>query len=64
MSFSGKSMDDLLVEVIEIPQHPWFIAAQFHPEFLSTPRDPHPLFVDFVRAAHANRSARGQEATP
>ncbi len=64
LSFSGKSMDDLLVEVIEIPQHPWFIAAQFHPEFLSTPRDPHPLFVDFVRAAHANRSARGQEATP
>ncbi len=64
LSFSGKSMDDLLVEVIEIPQHPWFIAAQFHPEFLSTPRDPHPLFVDFVRAAHENRAARGQEATP
>ena len=64
LSFSGKSMDDLLVEVIEIPQHPWFIAAQFHPEFLSTPRDPHPLFVDFVRAAHDSRSARGQEAMP
>lgn len=51
LSFSGKSMDDLLVEVIELPEHPWFIAAQFHPEFLSTPRDPHPLFVDFIRNA-------------
>ncbi len=58
LSFSGKSMDDLLVEVIEIPDHPWFIAAQFHPEFLSTPRDPHPLFVDFIRAAVANQTAR------
>ncbi len=52
LSISGKSMDDLLVEVVELPQHPWFIAAQFHPEFLSTPRDPHPLFVDFVSSAH------------
>jgi CTP synthase len=58
LSFSGKSMDDLLVEVIEIPEHPWFIAAQFHPEFLSTPRDPHPLFVDFIRAALAHQVAR------
>lgn len=57
LSFSGKSMDDLLVEVIEIPEHPWFIAAQFHPEFLSTPRDPHPLFVDFIRAARARRAS-------
>ena len=64
LRISGKSMDDLLVEIVELPEHPWFLACQFHPEFLSTPRDPHPLFVDFVRAAHANRSARGQEATP
>ena len=61
LSLSGKSMDDLLIEVIEIPDHPWFIASQFHPEFRSTPRDPHPLFVDFVRAARAGKEA-GQEA--
>ena len=50
MVFSGKSVDDL-VEVIEIPEHPWFIASQFHPEFTSTPRDGHPLFSGFVKAA-------------
>ncbi|RDZ29167.1 CTP synthase [Lysobacter silvisoli] len=50
---SAKSMDDLLVEMIELPksQHPWFLACQAHPEFLSTPRDGHPLFIGFVRAA-------------
>ena len=47
--FSGLSVDDL-VEMIEIPGHPWFIASQFHPEFTSNPRDGHPLFVSFVRA--------------
>jgi CTP synthase len=56
LSLSGKSMDDLLVEIVEIPDHPWFIATQFHPEFRSTPRDPHPLFVDFVRAAVARQA--------
>jgi len=50
---SAKSMDDLLVEMIELPRsrHPWFLACQAHPEFLSTPRDGHPLFVGFIRAA-------------
>ena len=48
---SAKSMDDLLVEMIELPNHPWFIACQAHPEFLSTPRDGHPLFIGFIRAA-------------
>ncbi|HET6587695.1 MAG TPA: CTP synthase [Oleiagrimonas sp.] len=50
---SGKSMDDLLVEIVELPpqQHPWFLACQAHPEFTSTPRDGHPLFNGFVRAA-------------
>ena len=47
--FSGLSVDDL-VEVIEIPSHPWFVASQFHPEFTSNPRDGHPLFKSFVRA--------------
>ena len=53
---SGKSMDDLLVEMVELPQHPWFIACQAHPEFLSTPRGGHPLFVGFVRAARESKA--------
>ncbi len=60
---SGRSMDDLLVEVIELEDHPWFLACQFHPEFTSTPRDGHPLFYGFVRAARAQRARRlGSEA--
>ena len=47
--FSGLSVDDL-VEMVEIPGHPWFIASQFHPEFTSNPRDGHPLFASFIRA--------------
>jgi CTP synthase len=50
MVFSGLSADDL-VEVVELPAHPWFLAVQFHPEFTSNPRDGHPLFTGFVRAA-------------
>ena len=50
--FSGLS-EDGLVEVIELPGHPWFIASQFHPEFTSTPRDGHPLFTSFINAARA-----------
>lgn len=49
---SGLSADNQLVEMIEIPSHPWFVAGQFHPEFNSTPRDGHPLFQGFVAAAH------------
>ncbi len=48
---SGRSSDGSLVEVVEIPDHPWFIACQFHPEFTSTPRDGHPLFSGFMQAA-------------
>lgn len=51
LRFSGKSIDGRLVEVIEIPDHPWFLACQFHPEFKSTPRKGHPLFTGFVAAA-------------
>ncbi|MBR9726522.1 CTP synthase [Shewanella intestini] len=51
LKFSGLSSDRKLVEMIEIPTHPWFIAGQFHPEFTSTPRDGHPLFEGFVAAA-------------
>ena len=53
--FSGLSVDDL-VEMIEIPAHPWFVASQFHPEFTSNPRDGHPLFISFIRAAAQARS--------
>ncbi|QSA95874.1 CTP synthase [Methylococcus sp. EFPC2] len=54
---SGKTLDGRLVEVIEIPDHPWFLACQFHPEFTSTPRDGHPLFTGFVRAARQHKKA-------
>ncbi|MCB1606748.1 MAG: gamma-glutamyl-gamma-aminobutyrate hydrolase family protein, partial [Xanthomonadales bacterium] len=57
---SGRSIDDLLVEIVELPDHPWFLACQFHPEFTSTPRDGHPLFIGFIQAARAHRAARGQ----
>jgi CTP synthase len=53
---SAKSMDDLLVEMIELPNHPWFVACQAHPEFLSTPRDGHPLFIGFIRAAREHKA--------
>ena len=49
--YSGKSPDGTLPEIIEIPDHPWFIGVQFHPELKSRPFQPHPLFIDFVRAA-------------
>jgi len=48
---AGRSGDDQLVEIIELPDHPWYVACQFHPEFTSTPRDGHPLFSGFVKAA-------------
>ena len=55
ISFSGLSVDDL-VEMIEIPGHPWFVASQFHPEFTSNPRDGHPLFTGFIVATTAYHS--------
>ncbi len=47
----GKSADGMLVEVVEVPDHPWFVGCQFHPEFTSTPREGHPLFSGFIEAA-------------
>ena len=61
---AGKSMDDLLVEIIELPDHPWFLACQFHPEFTSTPRDGHPLFRGFVRAACEFRVRQQESGSP
>ena len=57
---SAKSMDDLLVEMVELPDHPWFIACQAHPEFQSTPRGGHPLFIGFVRAAREYKVNEGR----
>ena len=64
MRIAGRSMDGNLVEIIEIPNHPWFVGCQFHPEFTSTPRDGHPLFTSFVRAAlaHQQRKAAVSDA--
>ena len=55
---SGVSPDDRLVEMIELPDHPWFVASQAHPEFKSRPTRPHPLFASFVAASLAYRGAR------
>ncbi len=64
LRFSGLSVDDL-VEMVEIPDHPWFLASQFHPEFTSNPRDGHPLFSGFITAArlhHDGALPRAAEA--
>jgi len=59
---AGRSLDDHLVEVIEVQDHPWFVGCQFHPEFTSTPRDGHPLFTSYVQAAieYARSGAKEQ----
>ncbi|MGH9776154.1 MAG: CTP synthase [Candidatus Acidiferrales bacterium] len=55
---TGKTPDGVYVEIVEIPEHPWFLGCQFHPEFKSKPLAPHPLFAAFVGAAHGNRGSR------
>jgi len=55
LRISGISIDEQLVEVVEVPDHPWFVACQFHPEFTSTPRRGHPLFTGFITAALAHQ---------
>ena len=56
----GKSADGMLVEVIEVPDHPWFVGCQFHPEFTSSPREGHPLFTGFIEAAIAFAGQHGE----
>jgi CTP synthase len=51
LKFSGMSPDGVLPEIVEIPEHPWYIGVQFHPELKSKPFDSHPLFTSFIRAA-------------
>ena len=60
MKFTGLSMDGNLVEIIELADHPWFVACQFHPEFTSTPRDGHPLFSGFIAAASRYRDSQNE----
>ena len=61
MLLSGQSPDGRLVEIVELKDHPWFVASQFHPEFKSRPERPHPLFDGFVAAALAVRDGREPE---
>ncbi|MFN3236624.1 MAG: CTP synthase [Pseudomonadales bacterium] len=56
LRIAGRSADESLVEMIEVADHPWFVASQFHPEFTSTPRDGHPLFKSFITAALEQKS--------
>ncbi|MGI9229074.1 MAG: CTP synthase [Gammaproteobacteria bacterium] len=57
LRIAGVSVDEKLVEIVEIADHPWFVACQFHPEFTSTPRDGHPLFISFIKAALQNTAS-------
>jgi CTP synthase len=62
MRVSGRSPDGKFVEIAELPDHPWFIAVQFHPEFQSKPLTPHPLFASFVEAAYRHKQESAQPA--
>ena len=59
LAVAGRSEDGELVEIIELPDHPWFLACQFHPEFTSSPRKGHPLFSGFIEAANAHALEHG-----
>ena len=61
LRLTGATPDGTYVEIVEIPDHPWFLGCQFHPEFKSKPFDPHPLFKAFVGASHAQRRASRKE---
>jgi CTP synthase len=63
---SGLSPDGKFVEMVELPDHPWFLGCQFHPEYKSKPTEPHPLFVSYIAAAlaHQQRGERGEAAEP
>lgn len=58
LRITGTSADGTLAEIVELPEHPWFLACQFHPEFTSTPRYGHPLFRGFVQAAVDHRQKK------
>jgi len=62
MVISARTPSEDLPEIMELPQHPWFMGVQFHPEFTSTPRDGHPLFISYIKAALAHQQKRGAAA--
>ena len=62
LRLSGQSPDGGLVEIIELPDHPWFLGCQFHPELKSRPNRPHPLFAAFIGAALARRQGTPAES--
>ncbi|MGI8929290.1 MAG: glutamine amidotransferase-related protein, partial [Candidatus Limnocylindrales bacterium] len=64
MVLSGQSPDGRLVEIVELKDHPWFVASQFHPEFKSRPDRPHPLFDGFVKAAVAQGQSQQAVSEP
>ncbi|MFB6359523.1 MAG: CTP synthetase, partial [Thiohalorhabdaceae bacterium] len=57
LMFTGSTVDGRLKEVVEAPDHPWFVACQFHPEFTSRPMEGHPLFTSFIQAALTHRGS-------
>ena len=59
LRISGRSPDGKFVEIAELPDHPWYLAVQFHPEFKSKPTRPHPLFAAFVEASHKHKTSHG-----
>jgi len=58
LRITGKTPDGTYVEIVEVPDHPWFLGCQFHPEFKSKPLAPHPLFAAFIRASAENHRRR------
>jgi CTP synthase len=56
LRITGTTPDATYVEIVEIPDHPYFLGCQFHPEFKSKPLEPHPLFTAFIKASYANRA--------
>jgi CTP synthase len=64
MRFAGTSPDGGLVEIVEVPEHPWFVAVQYHPEFKSKPLKAHPLFSGFVDAAITRQKLRKASDQP
>ncbi|MCB0699762.1 MAG: CTP synthase, partial [Chitinophagaceae bacterium] len=63
MKAVGKNPETDLVEIVELPEHPYFVGVQFHPEYKSTVENPHPLFVAFVKAAKESHAARNNGKT-
>jgi CTP synthase len=63
LKITGTTPDGTYVEIVEIPEHPYFLGCQFHPEFKSKPLEPHPLFLAFINASYENRKKRLMEPT-